>query len=376
MKFKPEKSVDFIFCSKRSTILQIDPIYDLFMQGTPIPRKQCHKHLGCLLDDKLTFNQHSRELVNKIHKLINPIKTLSKSLNATHLETLYNAFVLPHFDYCDILYTAANAGILVQLDQLQYQAALSITGAIKGSNKDKVFHSLGWHPLSLRRKLHMSIYTFKVLNSFGNVSNKKLFDMYYRHNPRPGLRPSLNYVIPHTYSQAFRKSTILSCITIWNTLPDDLKMCQSISLFKTKFRQTFMCSNPFPLNKVPNIARITEIYFHRLRSGLLFNADKFRHNFRDVIPDCLCGRSQTDVHVFLNCPVNNNLRQQLFNILNSIPDISNLLNELASQKQILDFLIFGSTNLCVNDNLFVLQSSSTFLHKSLDLYFHVDHVSE
>ena len=38
-----------------------------------------------------------------------------------------------------------------KLESLQAQAALAVTGAWKGSNRDKLNEELGWEPLYLRR---------------------------------------------------------------------------------------------------------------------------------------------------------------------------------------------------------------------------------
>ena len=164
MNFKPEKSVDLTFSKSINALFLVDPSYDLKLNDEIIPRKQSHRHLGILLDEKLSFTPHVRELVQKTQELINPLKLVSRHLNSSHLEVLFKSFVLPHIDYCDIIYQSANTGALQHLEKLQYQAALLITGAYRGSNSVKVLNSLKWPKLSTRRNLHMTTFTFKVIN--------------------------------------------------------------------------------------------------------------------------------------------------------------------------------------------------------------------
>ena len=116
------------------------------------------------------------------------------------------------------------------LENLYYQVALIITGAVKGSNTLKVLESLHWNKLATRRKLHMTLYTYKVINNINNFSNKKLFDSFLRINTRQGLRHTIPYSIPTVASHAFRKSTILSCISNWNTLTDSITRSNSMFL--------------------------------------------------------------------------------------------------------------------------------------------------
>ena len=195
-----------------------DSTTDLIVGGQIIPRKLTHKHLGVTLDENLTFNSHCRELTNKIQKLINPLRHLSKYMNSKHLLTIYNSFILPHFDYADIIYSSTSALNIQALEKLQYQAALAITGAIRGSNKSKVFSALNWIPLSVRRKHHSLIYTYKVLNNINNLSNKKYFNFYKRDLVRNNLRNVVEFSIPTSYPTSFRKTTIVAGIEMWNNL--------------------------------------------------------------------------------------------------------------------------------------------------------------
>ena len=272
----------------------------------------------------------------------------------------------------DIVYNCSGAGVLLKLDQLQYQIALLISGAMKGSNKVKVLNSLNWTNLCVRRKLHCTVFTFKVLNNVNNSSNKKLFDSYKRTNVRPGLRNHLPFAIPSTSSQHFRRTTILFCIDLWNTLPSEIIHCQTISLLKNNFRHMHIQHNlPFPLNKSKNIPRKHEIPLNRLRAGLLLNSEKFAHNFINVSPQCDCGQPQTGVHVFFHCPVNTQLRLQLFESLSEDDDVNNVFNSFKKQRDKYNFLIYGvhdDMSLNVNSTVHMLEIVAQFLYDSLRLY--------
>ena len=63
-----------------------------------------HKHLGLLLDKRLSFNQRIQSKVNKYHKMIGVIKKLPVNLPRDTLLRLYKLFIRPHLDYRDIIY--------------------------------------------------------------------------------------------------------------------------------------------------------------------------------------------------------------------------------------------------------------------------------
>ena len=81
------------------------------------------------------------------------------------LITIYKAFIRPHLDYGDILYDQAyNMSFHQKLESIQYNACLAITGAIRGTSKEKLYQEIGLESLQLRRwyrKLGMFYKIFK-----------------------------------------------------------------------------------------------------------------------------------------------------------------------------------------------------------------------
>ena len=89
------------------------------------------KHLGVILDVKLTFEEHLKNVFNKTNKTIGLLWKLSNLLPRQALVTIYKAFVRPHLDYGDALYDQAlNNSFHAKMEAIQYNACLAITGAI------------------------------------------------------------------------------------------------------------------------------------------------------------------------------------------------------------------------------------------------------
>ena len=78
-------------------------------------------------------------------------KRLSKLLSRHSLLLIYKWFVRPHLDYGDILYDQPNNKSLCQkIKTVQYNAALAITSAIKGTPQIKLYTELGLESLEFR----------------------------------------------------------------------------------------------------------------------------------------------------------------------------------------------------------------------------------
>ena len=60
------------------------------------------------------------------------------------LVTIYKAVVRPHLDYGDILYDQAfNNSFHDRLESNQYNVCLALTGAIRGTSREKLYQELG-----------------------------------------------------------------------------------------------------------------------------------------------------------------------------------------------------------------------------------------
>ena len=92
------------------------------------------------------------------------------------LDQMYKSLVRSHFDYCDIIYHIPShlnqpplgtslSTLMEKLEKIQYQAALSITGAWKGSSRSKLYEELGWEALSDRRKCRRTLQLHKIINN-------------------------------------------------------------------------------------------------------------------------------------------------------------------------------------------------------------------
>ena len=76
------------------------------------------------------------------------MEKLQKTLLRLVLITMYKAFVRPHLDYGNMIYDEAyNETFHQKLESIQYNACLALSGAIRGSSREKLYHELGLESL-------------------------------------------------------------------------------------------------------------------------------------------------------------------------------------------------------------------------------------
>ena len=103
MSFNPDNSKqakEIVFSKKRSTT----QLPELIFNNNIVSSTDSHKHLGMILDSKLSFNQHIKEKICTANKGKGTIRRLFNFLPRSTLINIYKAFVRPHLDYGDIIY--------------------------------------------------------------------------------------------------------------------------------------------------------------------------------------------------------------------------------------------------------------------------------
>ena len=131
------------------------------------------KHLGLILDEKLNFKDQLRVTLDKANRGISILQKLWHYIPHQSLVTLYKSFIRSYLDFADVIYDQpTNKSFCDKLESLQYNAALSITGAIRGTSKEKLYKELGFEYLSSRR-------WFKRLSMFyKNLKNQSPSYLY------------------------------------------------------------------------------------------------------------------------------------------------------------------------------------------------------
>ena len=108
--------------------------------------------VSMILDTKMDFQEHLKDKLSKISKTIGLLRRLQKMLSRAPLLTIYKSFIRPHLDYGDIIYDKAyNSSFHQNLEKIQYNSALAITGAVRGTSKGKRYQELGLESLEKRR---------------------------------------------------------------------------------------------------------------------------------------------------------------------------------------------------------------------------------
>ena len=201
-------------------------------------------------------------------------------------------YIRPHLDFCDVIYhepcitnpfdSSINLKYLMNtIERIQYQAALAITGAWKGTNLDKIYEELGWESLTNRRYCRRLFQFYKI--------QFELSPPYLR-GPLPpprthlfGLRSSnvLKEISFNSFS--YRNSFYPDSIRCWNKIGYSLRNSSSLSSFKSSLHAMY---RPLPKSIFHIHDSLGVRWLYQLRVGLSpLNEHKMNHHFLDTPSD-------------------------------------------------------------------------------------------
>ena len=157
---------------------------------------------------------------------------LHNTLPRLPLLTIYKSFIRPHLDYGDVIYDQAyTASFHQKIESVQYNSALAITGAIRGTSKEKLYHELGLESLEKRRWYRKLCCFYKI---FRNQSPEYLFNIIPT-SVRPYNTRNANNIpqfkVKHNF---FQNSFFPSVVIEWNKLDQNIRNSENLNIFKTK----------------------------------------------------------------------------------------------------------------------------------------------
>ena len=281
-----------------------------------------------------------KEKISKANKSIGLIKKLSPYLPRSSLLTIYKMFVRPHLDYGDIIYDRPDNDLFKKkIESIQYNAALAITGAIRGTSMDKIFSELGLEYLSDRRWMRRLVMFFKIENGMAPRYLCDIVPNSVNHRHQTRNQSSIRTFAPRTelYANSFYPFTTRA----WDTLDPAIRNLPTISAFKNALSK-FIRPSPslvYGIHHFKGLKLIT-----RLRLGLShLREHKFRHNFRDTVnPLCPCNiEPETTSHFLLRCQFFSKHRKVLFDSLRNINhNLINTFNDL----RLTELLLYGNVS--------------------------------
>ena len=221
---------EFMLVGSRQRLGTYNTSPNLAIDGNAIKQVKCVKSLGVHIDDNLSWNTHIEKISKKIASGIGALKRCRPFVPQTALQSIYNALIQPHFDYCSAVWGHFGTTLANKLQILQNRAARILTFSNYDSSSDPLFYLLGWKRLDTQRQIQEAVMVYKSLHG---LAPNYLSSLFTQRNISYNLRDSESkLVIPLPRTNFLKNSFRYSGAVIWNNLPLELRQAETINSFR------------------------------------------------------------------------------------------------------------------------------------------------
>ena len=122
------------------------------------------KYLGVILDQNLNWSLHLSCINKKINRVTACVRRIQSYLTEKTLVQLYYSLILPHLDYCSVVWGNCNKTDLLKLQRSQNRYARLVLKVDYTTSKDVLLRTLKWQSVENRINYQFCIAVFKILN--------------------------------------------------------------------------------------------------------------------------------------------------------------------------------------------------------------------
>jgi len=190
------------------------------------------KILGVHFDRHMTWCEHIRLTRNKIVRYLYLFKQIKKYLPLDARKLFYNSYILPHFDYCCVIWGNCSKELLDDLFKLQKCAARIILDKDIYARTVDMFTELKWLKLENRIEYHRAIQMYKCQNNMCPANIKDMFipvHNVHSYNTRAAANNDLHVGDVH------RKCFSFLGVKTWNSIPVLIRNSVNINIFKKSY---------------------------------------------------------------------------------------------------------------------------------------------
>ena len=184
----------FIIIGSNQPLSNLDSI-SVTVDDKPIEEVSSFTYLGVIINKHLTWQDHVEYISGKINKKLGLLRRIRACLPLEARLVFFNSYILPVFDYADIIWgDRGNKTLMSQLQNLHNKAARIILDLPQFVSATESLNKLECKLLNRRRAEHRFIFLYKCINNlFSHTFNLDFNKDTHNYNTRSrnNIRKSL-----------------------------------------------------------------------------------------------------------------------------------------------------------------------------------------
>ena len=183
------------------------------------------KYLGMCIDSHLTWQNHIDYVMKRVRGKFYSINRLNPPSAVRKL--LYQVYILPILDYCDVVWAPTNVRQTKRLERLHSKCISTCMDS-----------SVTRFSLTERRKFHTTVQIYKILHKLAPMYLLNMFNYAITVTGRVN-RNIHRLFVPQVNTNYGKRSLRYRGPTIWNVLPAALYSATNLTQFRNIYLRTF-----------------------------------------------------------------------------------------------------------------------------------------
>ena len=191
------------------------------------------KDIGVIID-KLEFDKHINEKINKATRTMAIIRRSFLCLNESNFNFLYKALVRSHLDYAAAVWSPYKQKHIEAIENVQRRATKQLPGFRDLCYSDRL-KKLQLPTLSYRRHRGDMIEVYKIVHSIYDNEIPSMLQLYADHSQRSDTRGHTFKLYQRRCITNLRKYNFsMRVVNTWNDLPEYVISAPSVNTFKNR----------------------------------------------------------------------------------------------------------------------------------------------
>lgn len=228
-----------MYLSSKSKINTIsNNLVPLHFKGRELTCCTAEKLLGVTVDNTLTWSNHIELTLKKCSSLLYLLSRIKCFLPIPLRKLYFNSYILPHLDYCCIVWGNCNSTLLNKVVLFQKRAARLILDADLLTPSKDLFARLNWLPFPQRIEFHKAILLYKIFSNQAPIYLNDIFTPVSSvHSLSLRSTTDKHLYSPRPKTETFRKTFLYSGSKLWNSIPNHVRNAPTLSQFKSLYTQ-------------------------------------------------------------------------------------------------------------------------------------------
>ena len=179
----------------------------------------------------LSWRPKVNHVTKKVNRVLFGLKFIRLCTTLTLRKRLVESLVIPHLDYCSVVYLDASSTLRTRLQRLANAGVRFIFGCSRDTRITPYRRQLGWLRNDSRRDYFALLLMYRIVRIREPPILLPLFTPYESDRPTRGPRKDLDITnqSPDTFQVRYAK--------LWNSVPQSTRDLPTYSCFKREIRR-------------------------------------------------------------------------------------------------------------------------------------------